>query len=39
MVSHTVSNLGLAYDHRYVNGRTAAVFLRRIKQRLETWDG
>ena len=38
VVTRTVSNLGLAYDHRFVNGRDATLFLRQIKENLETRD-
>ena len=30
--------LGLSWDHRVFDGSTAAMFLNRIKQNLETWD-
>jgi pyruvate dehydrogenase E2 component (dihydrolipoamide acetyltransferase) len=30
--------LGLSWDHRVFDGSTAAMFLQRIKQNLETWD-
>lgn len=34
--SRTLVNVGLAYDHRFVNGRDAIVFLRAVKDLLET---
>ena len=30
--------LGLSWDHRAFDGATAVLFLRRIKENLETWD-
>jgi 2-oxoglutarate dehydrogenase E2 component (dihydrolipoamide succinyltransferase) len=33
--SRTVTNLGLAYDHRFVNGREASRFLHAVKAILE----
>jgi len=36
VVSTTICNLGLAYDHRFVNGRDATLFLRQVKENLET---
>ncbi len=30
--------LGLSWDHRAFDGSTAVLFLRRIKENLETWD-
>jgi 2-oxoglutarate dehydrogenase E2 component (dihydrolipoamide succinyltransferase) len=33
--SRSVTNLGLAYDHRFVNGRDANLFLRAVKDILE----
>ncbi|WP_067132745.1 2-oxo acid dehydrogenase subunit E2 [Microtetraspora malaysiensis] len=35
VVSRTVTNIGLAYDHRLINGRDAALFLRALKELLE----
>ncbi|WP_066947364.1 2-oxo acid dehydrogenase subunit E2 [Microtetraspora fusca] len=35
VVSRTVANIGLAYDHRLINGRDAALFLRALKELLE----
>jgi 2-oxoglutarate dehydrogenase E2 component (dihydrolipoamide succinyltransferase) len=35
-VSRSVVHVGLAYDHRYVNGRDAMRFLRAVKAGLET---
>ena len=35
---HHVGNLGLTWDHRVFDGSTAVLFLRRIKENLETWD-
>jgi 2-oxoglutarate dehydrogenase E2 component (dihydrolipoamide succinyltransferase) len=35
---HHVGTLGLTWDHRAFDGSTAALFLRHIKQALETWD-
>lgn len=32
--SRTLVNLGLAYDHRFVNGRDAAMFLQHVKDLL-----
>lgn len=36
VVSRTVTDIGLAYDHRFVNGRDAVLFLQRIRQALES---
>ncbi|HHC08003.1 MAG TPA: dihydrolipoyllysine-residue succinyltransferase, partial [Actinobacteria bacterium] len=33
-----VGILGLTWDHRAFDGSTAVLFLRRIKENLETWD-
>jgi 2-oxoglutarate dehydrogenase E2 component (dihydrolipoamide succinyltransferase) len=33
-----VGYLGLTWDHRAFDGSTAVLFLRRIKESLETWD-
>jgi pyruvate dehydrogenase E2 component (dihydrolipoyllysine-residue acetyltransferase) len=33
-----IGYLGLTWDHRALDGSTAALFLRRIKENLETWD-
>ncbi len=33
-----VGYLGLSWDHRVFDGSTAVLFLRRIKENLETWD-
>jgi 2-oxoglutarate dehydrogenase E2 component (dihydrolipoamide succinyltransferase) len=30
--------LSLAYDHRIVDGAMGGMFLRRLKEILETWD-
>ncbi|WP_067178589.1 2-oxo acid dehydrogenase subunit E2 [Microtetraspora niveoalba] len=35
VVSRTVVDIGLAYDHRLINGRDAALFLRALKHLLE----
>jgi 2-oxoglutarate dehydrogenase E2 component (dihydrolipoamide succinyltransferase) len=35
---HHVGYLGLSWDHRVFDGSTAVLFLRRIKENLETWD-
>ncbi|MCC5575156.1 2-oxo acid dehydrogenase subunit E2 [Microtetraspora sp. AC03309] len=35
VVSRTVADIGLAYDHRLINGRDAALFLRALKALLE----
>ncbi|GAA0355542.1 2-oxo acid dehydrogenase subunit E2 [Microbispora corallina] len=35
VVSRTYANIGLAYDHRLVNGRDAALYLRALKDLLE----
>jgi len=35
---HHMGILGLSWDHRAFDGSTAVLFLRRIKQNLETWD-
>lgn len=35
---HYVGYLGLSWDHRVFDGSTAVLFLRRIKENLETWD-
>ena len=29
-------NIGLAYDHRFINGRDAIVFLQAVKKALES---
>jgi pyruvate/2-oxoglutarate dehydrogenase complex dihydrolipoamide acyltransferase (E2) component len=36
-VRHMV-NLSMSWDHRIIDGATAAKFLARLKQNLETWD-
>ncbi|RFS86623.1 pyruvate dehydrogenase [Actinomadura spongiicola] len=36
--AHTVVNIGLAYDHRFVNGREATLFLQDLKDALEDPD-
>ncbi len=33
-----IGYLGLSWDHRVFDGSTAVLFLRRIKENLETWD-
>lgn len=33
-----IGYLGLSWDHRAFDGSTAVLFLRRIKENLETWD-
>jgi len=33
-----IAYLGLTWDHRALDGSTAVLFLRRIKENLETWD-
>jgi len=35
---HHVGYLGLTWDHRAFDGSTAVLFLKRIKENLETWD-
>jgi len=35
---HHIGYLGLSWDHRVFDGATAALFLARIKENLETWD-
>jgi len=35
---HHVGTLGLTWDHRAFDGSAAVLFLRHIKQALETWD-
>jgi 2-oxoglutarate dehydrogenase E2 component (dihydrolipoamide succinyltransferase) len=35
---HHVGYLGLTWDHRAFDGSTAVLFLRHIKENLETWD-
>jgi 2-oxoglutarate dehydrogenase E2 component (dihydrolipoamide succinyltransferase) len=35
---HHIGYLGLSWDHRVFDGSTAALFLNRIKENLETWD-
>ncbi|WP_433217960.1 2-oxo acid dehydrogenase subunit E2 [Microtetraspora malaysiensis] len=35
VVSRTITNIGLAYDHRLINGRDAALFLGALKELLE----
>ncbi len=35
---HHIGYLGLSWDHRVFDGATATLFLRRIKENLETWD-
>lgn len=35
---HHIGYLGLSWDHRAFDGSTAVLFLRRIKENLETWD-
>lgn len=37
VASRPTTNLGLAFDHRYVNGRDAVRFLQRVKQQLEAY--
>jgi 2-oxoglutarate dehydrogenase E2 component (dihydrolipoamide succinyltransferase) len=34
--TNTVANIGLAYDHRYINGRDATLFLRSLKEVIES---
>jgi 2-oxoglutarate dehydrogenase E2 component (dihydrolipoamide succinyltransferase) len=36
IVTRTVVNIGMAYDHRLINGRDAALFLRALKALLES---
>ncbi|GAA4582013.1 2-oxo acid dehydrogenase subunit E2 [Planotetraspora phitsanulokensis] len=36
VVTRTVVNIGMAYDHRLINGRDAALFLRALKALLES---
>lgn len=33
-----IGYLGLSWDHRAFDGSTAVLFLRRVKENLETWD-
>jgi 2-oxoglutarate dehydrogenase E2 component (dihydrolipoamide succinyltransferase) len=33
-----IGYLGLTWDHRAFDGSTAVLFLRRIKENLESWD-
>ena len=35
---HHIGYLGLSWDHRVFDGSTAALFLNRIRESLETWD-
>ena len=35
---HHIGHLGLSWDHRAFDGSTAALFLGRIRQNIETWD-
>jgi 2-oxoglutarate dehydrogenase E2 component (dihydrolipoamide succinyltransferase) len=35
---HHIGYLGLSWDHRVFDGSTAALFLNRVKENLETWD-
>jgi 2-oxoglutarate dehydrogenase E2 component (dihydrolipoamide succinyltransferase) len=35
---HHIGYLGLTWDHRSFDGSTAVLFLRRIKENIETWD-
>ncbi len=35
---HHIGYLGLSWDHRVFDGSTAALFLKRIRENLETWD-
>jgi len=35
---HHIGYLGLSWDHRVFDGSTAALFLARIRENLETWD-
>ena len=39
VVARTVTDIGLAYDHRFVNGRDAVLFLQRVRQVLESESG
>jgi 2-oxoglutarate dehydrogenase E2 component (dihydrolipoamide succinyltransferase) len=39
VVPGTVTDIGLAYDHRFVNGRDAVLFLQRVRQALESEGG
>lgn len=36
VAARTVANVGLAYDHRLLNGRDAVLFLQRVKALLQT---
>jgi len=38
IVIRHIGYLGLTWDHRVFDGSTAVLFLRRIKENLETWD-
>jgi 2-oxoglutarate dehydrogenase E2 component (dihydrolipoamide succinyltransferase) len=33
-----IGYLGLSWDHRAFDGSTAVMFLRRVKENIETWD-
>ena len=33
-----IGSLGLTWDHRAFDGSTAVLFLRRVKENLESWD-
>jgi 2-oxoglutarate dehydrogenase E2 component (dihydrolipoamide succinyltransferase) len=34
--TNMAANIGLAYDHRYINGRDATLFLRSLKEAMES---
>lgn len=38
VATRTVTNIGLAYDHRFINGAQALQFLQSVKEALETPD-
>jgi 2-oxoglutarate dehydrogenase E2 component (dihydrolipoamide succinyltransferase) len=38
LAARTVTNIGLAYDHRYINGAQALLFLQSVKEALESPD-
>ncbi len=35
---HHIGYLAPSWDHRVFDGSTTVLFLRRIKEKLETWD-
>ena len=36
VTSRLVSNIGVAYDHRFINGRDAVLYLRAVQELLES---